>query len=105
MATGEFDVVAELRRRFPLAGDDAAVVSPPDGPLLLAADAVVEGVDFVLDGSRSLEEAGERAVVVNVSDVAAMGGRPLHLLLSIAAGPGVDVVRVVDGAEAAARAL
>jgi len=106
MASGEFDVIAELRCRFPLVGDDAAVVPAPAGPLLLAADAVVEDVDFVLDPSGAgLEDAGYRAVAVNVSDVAAMGGRPFHLLVSIAAPEGVDVVRVVDGVEEAARAF
>lgn len=95
MTTGEFDLVAELRRRFPLAGDDTAVVPPPAGPLLLAADAIVGGVDF-LEGDAE-EAIGFRAVLVNASDIAAMGGRPLHLLVSIVAPTGVDVLRVVDG--------
>jgi thiamine-monophosphate kinase len=95
MGTGEFDVVAELRRRFPLVGDDAAVVEPPSGPLLLAADAVVGGVDFLPDDPE--EEVGYRAVLVNASDVAAMGGRPLHVLVSVAAPSGVDVLAVIDG--------
>lgn len=95
MTTGEFDLVAELRRRFPLVGDDTAVVPPPTGPLLLAADAIVGGVDFLPDDPE--EAIGLRAVLVNASDIAAMGGRPLHLLVSIVAPPGVDVLRLVDG--------
>lgn len=102
MTTGEFDLVAELRRRFPLVGDDAAVVEAPPGPLLLAADAVVAGVDFTEDAP--LEDVGYRAVLVNASDIAAMGGRPLHLLVTIVAPAGVDVLRIVDGIEAGARA-
>ena len=95
MDTGEFDVVAELRRRFPLVGDDTAVVPPPDGPLLLAADAIVEGVDFTPD--EPIVQVGRRAVLVNVSDIAAMGGRPLHVLVSIAAPAGIDVLGLIDG--------
>jgi thiamine-monophosphate kinase len=93
--TGEFALVAELRRRFPLVGDDAAVVAPPSGPLLLAADAIVEGVDFVAPYAAA--DVGWRAVLVNASDIAAMGGRPLHVLVSIAAPAGVDVRGLVDG--------
>lgn len=102
MTTGEFDVVAELRRRFPLVGDDAAAVAAPAGPLLLAADAVVEGVDFTAD--TPLEDVGYRAVLVNASDIAAMGGRALHVLVTIVAPPGVDVLRVVDGVAEGVRA-
>jgi thiamine-monophosphate kinase len=102
VTTGEFDVVAALRRRFPLVGDDAAVVAPPPGPLLLAADAIVEGVDF--EAPFSEQDVGYRAVLVNASDIAAMGGRPLHVLVSIIASVGVDVLRLVDGIGAGVRA-
>ena len=42
--TGEFALIGRLREKFPAIGDDAAVVEPPTGPLLLAADAVVSDV-------------------------------------------------------------
>jgi thiamine-monophosphate kinase len=100
--TGEFALIAELARRFPLVGDDCAVVPGTSGSLLLAADAIVEGVDF-LPGA-SLRDVGYRAVVVNVSDVAAMGGRPSHLLVTVCAPPGADVLAVMNGVEAAATA-
>jgi thiamine-monophosphate kinase len=93
--TGEFALVAELRSRFPLVGDDAAVVTPPSGPLLLAADAVVEGIDFV--APYDAVDVGWRAVLVNCSDIAAMGGRPLHVLVSLVAPGGVDLRGLVDG--------
>ena len=95
MDTGEFDLVAELRRRFPLVGDDAAVVVPPTGHLLLAADAIVAGVDFTDD--EPIVQVGRRAVLANASDIAAMGGRPLHVLVSIAAPAGIDVLGLVEG--------
>src|SRR4051812_248292 len=99
--TCEFDVIERLRRRFALVGDDCAVVDPPTGPLLLAADAVVEGVHF-RPGTPAVE-GGWRAGVAHVRGVGGMGGRPLHLLATVAAPDGADLERLVDGlAEAAA---
>src|SRR5205823_4192848 len=100
--TGEFAVISRLRERFPAIGDDAAVVDPPEGPLLLAADAVVAGVHTPAD--TDLTDVGWRAVVVNVSDIAAMGGRPLHALVTVAAPPGTDLDRLFDGVAEAAQA-
>lgn len=100
--TNEFALIGRLRERFADIGDDAAVVEPPDGPLLLAADAVVAGVHTPAD--LPLEDVGWKAVVVNVSDIAAMGGRPLHLLITVAAPPGTDLDRLFDGVADAARA-
>jgi thiamine-monophosphate kinase len=105
--------VSELRRRLPAGppgevwiGDDTAVLRPPDGPLLLAADALVEGLhwDPALTG---IDDAGWKALAVNVSDVAAMGGRPLHCVVTVAvpAGRAGDLDRLYDGLEAAAKAL
>src|SRR5882672_9557052 len=101
--TGEFAQIARLRSRFPLTGDDCAVVSAPGGTgwWLLAADAVVAGVhgDPSVVG---LDGLAWRAVVANVSDVAAMGGRPRWLLATIAVPAGTDVDPVFDGIAAAA---
>ena len=87
-------------------GDDAAVLRPPEGPLLLAADALVEGVhwDPAVTG---FDDAGWKALAVNVSDLAAMGGRPLHAVVTVTVPPGRagDVDRMYDGIEAAAKAL
>jgi len=95
VGTGEFDLVAEFRRRFPLTGDDAAMVDSPEGTLLLAADAIVAGVDF--DPDCDPVDVGYRAVLVNASDIAAMGGEPRHLLVSVIAPAGVDILRLMDG--------
>lgn len=100
--TNEFALIGRLRERFGDIGDDAAIVDPPDGPLLLAADAVVAGVHT--PAGLPLEDLGWKAVVVNVSDIAAMGGRPLHLLVTVAAPPGTDLDRLFDGVAEAAQA-
>jgi thiamine-monophosphate kinase len=100
--TNEFALIGRLRERFADIGDDAAVVEPPSGPLLLAADTVVAGVHTPPD--LPLEDVGWKAVVVNVSDIAAMGGRPLYLLVTVAAPPGTDLDRLFDGVAEAAQA-
>ena len=66
-------------------GDDAAVVAVPgEGrQLLLALDTVVAGVDADLTLSR-LSDLGWKAMAVNLSDIAAMGGTPAHALVSVA---------------------
>lgn len=84
-------------------GDDAAVVAPPDGPLVLATDAVVAGVhaDLSLVG---LDDLGWKALTVAVSDVGAMGARPLHALVTVCAPPGTDVDLLAAGVAAASAA-
>ena len=101
--TGEFALIDRLRERFPDIGDDAAVVQAPEGPLLLAADSVVAGVHADL-AKVGLDDLGWKAVVANVSDIAAMGGRPLHLLVTVAAPTGTDLEPLFDGIAEAAHA-
>jgi thiamine-monophosphate kinase len=103
--TGEFAFIERLRGRLPAIGDDAAVVAVPPGDLLLTADAVVSGVHFDLD-LVGLDDVGWKALAVNVSDVAAMGGRPLYALVTVAGPLGeVDVDALYDGLLAAAEAF
>ncbi len=77
-------------------GDDAAVVAPPAGPLLLTVDVVVEGVHADL-ALVSLEDLGWRSVSAAVSDIAAMGGLADRLLVSVAAPPTTDLERIYRG--------
>jgi thiamine-monophosphate kinase len=98
--TSEFAWIDRLRDRFPAIGDDCAVVDAPTGSLLLATDALVEGVDFT--SSTPLADVGWKAVVANVSDVAAMGGEPRWLVVAVCAPAGTDLDQIASGAAAAA---
>jgi thiamine-monophosphate kinase len=63
-------------------GDDGAVVEPEPGRELIAViDTLVEGVHFLADTDP--EDIGYRAVAVNLSDIAAMGGRPRWMTLAL----------------------
>lgn len=65
-------------------GDDAAVLNPARDMLQLAtADMLVEDVHFSLD-SITPRQLGFKALAVNISDIAAMGGLPRHALISVA---------------------
>jgi thiamine-monophosphate kinase len=109
--TGEFEAIDRIARLLPAPpagetwiGDDAAVVTPPAGRLLLAADAVVAGVhaDLSLSG---LDDFGWKALAVNVSDIAAMGGEPGYALVTVAGPPDLDLDRLYRGLADAAAAF
>jgi thiamine-monophosphate kinase len=80
-------------------GDDAAVIKSAPGFLLLTMDLLVEDVHFIA----SLHPPyylGRKALSVNLSDIAAMGGRPRFALLSLALRPGTkrrDLERFLEG--------
>jgi thiamine-monophosphate kinase len=72
-------------------GDDAAVLSPTRDMLQLAtADMLMEDVHFSLDTIQPWQ-LGFKALAVNISDIAAMGGLPRHALVSIALPEHVSV--------------
>ena len=95
-ALGEFGLIEAIRRRAAARdprgssvwrvgiGDDAAVLTPKRGEeIVVTADALVEDVHFrwKTTDARSL---GHKALAVNLSDVGAMGARPLGFLLTLA---------------------
>ncbi|MER3559679.1 MAG: thiamine-phosphate kinase, partial [Armatimonadota bacterium] len=64
-------------------GDDCAVVQVGKQMLVLTVDMLVEGVHFRLDWTDP-HALGWKALAVNLSDIAAMGGVPALALLSVA---------------------
>jgi thiamine-monophosphate kinase len=106
--TGERALIERIRARLPAAppelvvgiGDDAAVAAPDRGALqVLTTDALVEGVHFDRRFSAPAD-IGYKALAVNVSDVASMGGTPRFALLSLMLPPDTlvaDVDGLLDG--------
>jgi len=64
-------------------GDDAAVWRGDTSTQLATVDAFIQDVHFSLD-IFPWEEVGWKALAVNLSDIAAMGGLPRYALLSLA---------------------
>jgi thiamine-monophosphate kinase len=110
---GERGLIARIRARLPASspdvvvgiGDDAAVVRRDRNALqVLTTDALLDGVHFDRRFC-SLADAGYKAMAVNVSDIAAMGGEPRLALLSLQLPAGLsveDVDTLVDGVAAMA---
>lgn len=65
-------------------GDDAAVVHLPSPRLVVTTDSLVEGHDF-LRHATTARWIGHKAAVQNLADIAAMGARPLALVVAISA--------------------
>jgi thiamine-monophosphate kinase len=111
MAVGEIGFLARLFPRLPTGrdvlvgpGDDCAVVAVGSRRLLLTTDALVEGVHF-RPRWLGAYQLGRRAYLVNASDIAAMGGRPRFVLVSVSVPPRYlarDLFRLHEGIAAAA---
>lgn len=87
--TGEFGLIQRITARLGTApttligpGDDAALVSAPDARVLASCDVLVDGRHFRTDWA-SATEIGHRAAAANLADIAAMGGVPTALLVSL----------------------
>ncbi len=77
-------------------GDDAALFRPrPARSILLTTDVAVEGVHFDLTYT-SLRHLGWKAMVANLSDIAAMGGEPQYAVVTIALPAKITVEMVED---------
>lgn len=110
----EFDLIRALHRRHGRRtpsviqgiGDDAAVITSPAGQWsVLTTDLLTEGVHFDLR-TATMSDIGFRAAAANLSDIAAMGGTPQHLLVALAiprTGTRQHVLQLYRGMMAACR--
>lgn len=89
---GEFGLIAHLHENLKTRagtqlgiGDDAAVLNALAHPII-TCDALVENVHFRRDWT-SAHALGIKSMAVNLSDVAAMGARPVAAFISLALPP------------------
>lgn len=87
---GEFGLIELLTRGIKRnkhvkvgAGDDCAVIQVNGEQVLLSCDAMIEGVHFRREWAAP-EDIGHKAVAAALSDIAAMGGLPLCMLITLA---------------------
>jgi len=93
----EFELIESLRLQTPPhdrvrlgIGDDAAAVTfPKPSDCLVTVDMLTEGVHFLMPPATPTQ-VGHKALAVNLSDIAAMAGRPLAAFLSWALPRGRD---------------
>lgn len=105
---GEFALIARIERALRRArassgptvalgvGDDAALLRVrPGEEVAVSTDALVESVHFRWEGETAAA-IGHRALAAALSDLAAMGARPLGVVVALAAPPDLALARV-DG--------
>jgi len=109
----EGELIAAIRKEFPSSdpqtlrgiGDDVAVIKSGAGLLLLTKDLLVEGVHF----RRSFHPPhllGRKSLNVNISDIAAVGGKPRYALLGLGLPARIEtdwVEEFFNGMKSAAR--
>jgi thiamine-monophosphate kinase len=105
---GERDLIARIRDRARLTspavglgiGDDAAILLPEAGTVcVITTDSLVEDVHFKRTWTKA-DAIGHKAVMVNLSDLAAMGAVPRGILLSLALPPALPLAEfdgLIDG--------
>lgn len=94
-AVGEFGLIRRIRSLLEREGarpspdlsvglgDDAAAFKPrPGHEILVTCDSVVEGRHY-LPRFMGPRDIGRRAMVLNISDIGAMGGRPRYAVISL----------------------
>lgn len=110
---GEFGLINRLAKSLPLddarvvvgLGDDAAVIRTKgkDKFILFTMDTLIEGIHFTLDALTPYR-IGWKALAVNLSDIAAMGGIPQYALVSLGLKSGTST-KLVAGLYRGIKAL
>lgn len=84
----EDEWISLIKRTFPSSnkiigiGDDCAIIKNT-GKFCITTDTLIEGIDFELKWA-PIEAVGWKALAQNISDLAAMGAKPLYFLLNLA---------------------
>lgn len=104
----EFGFIESLREQFSVLpdngfegiGDDCAIYPLEGGDaLLFTSDTLIENIHFLRDAATP-EEIGAKSLMVNLSDVAAMGAQPVATLLAISLPANISeewVKRFIEG--------
>lgn len=104
---GEFELIDRIRKIINSSGhkpgllihgigDDAAVFSPEPGyEMVVTCDSMVEGRHYLKDHMTPME-IGRRAMVMNISDIGAMGGIPLYALVTLGLTSSETVEEIED---------
>lgn len=96
----EDELIARLRAELPVpdgvrgVGDDCCVWTP-GGETCLSVDTVVEGVHFAVGTDPTV--VGRKAAAAALSDLAAMGARPVGAVVALSRGEGIDELAVMHG--------
>lgn len=98
---GEFDLIREIEKLINThadghsdvvlgAGDDCSIFIPPsDMDIVVTCDCAIEDKHYLKEHFTPFD-IGRRAMVMNVSDIASMGGMPLYGLISLELTPGIE---------------
>ncbi|OVE80859.1 thiamine-phosphate kinase [bacterium K02(2017)] len=98
MISSEFDLIKKIKLNAQShnnnlvmgIGDDCAVLEKDQETyFLVSTDCLIESIHFNLRYF-SFKELGQKAAAVNFSDIAAMGGTPLHLFISLGIPKTID---------------
>ncbi len=95
---GEFEFIKRIAQKFKVLpenligiGDDCAVIEcDKDNCMLVTTDMLIEDVHFIKN-KISAFDLGKKAVAVNISDIAAMGGKPHSAFISLGIPPETNV--------------
>src|SRR3989338_8661945 len=87
---GEFGLIDFIRKNIRVSedvlvgiGDDTAVYQIAKNKVhLMTTDAIVEDVDFRVKKTKP-EQIGRKALAINLSDIAAMGGTPKFAVVTL----------------------
>jgi len=93
----ERDLIERIRELFPRAGDDAAVI----GNQVVTNDVMVENVDFTRE--IPLRLIARKSLTINLSDIAAMGGRPRYAIVAIGSSDEKDASTIIEELAIAAK--